>query len=71
MTTAKNFNKGRLNYIDVAKGISIICIILGHSDNWLIIRVVFTFHVPIFYFISGYFVNEKGSDVRWNANLWI
>ena len=47
----------RVKFIDVAKGISILCIILGHLNEPGINRVVFTFHVPIFYFITGYFLN--------------
>ncbi|WP_207662353.1 acyltransferase family protein [Coprococcus comes] len=46
----------RLQYIDIAKGIAMICIILGHMGNANINRVVFTFHVPIFFFITGYFI---------------
>lgn len=49
----------RLKYIDVARGIAILCIILGHFGIWEVIRVVFTFHVPIFFFITGYFTNRK------------
>ena len=49
----------RLQYIDIAKGIAMICIILGHMGNANINRVVFTFHVPIFFFITGYFISDK------------
>lgn len=49
----------RLKYIDIARGIAIICIILGHLGINEISRVVFTFHVPIFFFITGYFINDK------------
>ena len=49
----------RLQYIDIAKGIAMICIILGHLGNASINRIVFTFHVPIFFFITGYFTNKK------------
>ena len=50
---------GRLLYVDIAKGIAMICIILGHLGNSSINRVVFTFHVPIFFFITGYFINSN------------
>ncbi len=36
-----------------------LCIIIGHLANSSINRVVFTFHVMIFYLISGYFISEK------------
>ncbi len=51
----------RYRFIDVARGISIICIILGHLGNSQINRFVFTFHVPIFFLITGYFINKKTS----------
>lgn len=57
MNKAKNID--RISYLDIAKGISIICIILGHLDSFAINRVVFTFHVPIFFLISGYFIDDK------------
>lgn len=57
--TSTNTQKKRVPYIDIAKGIAIISIILSHLNNSQIIRVVFTFHVPIFYFITGYFINNN------------
>ena len=57
----------RLNYIDFAKGIGIILVILGHisylSDNSRIFIV--SFHMPLFFVISGlliYLKNEAGRD---------
>ena len=49
----------RLKYIDVAKGIAMLCIILGHFGVHEVNRIVFTFHVPIFYIITGYFLSKK------------
>lgn len=49
----------RVKYIDIAKGIAMLCIVLGHLGNSHINRFVFTFHVPIFFFITGYFTNNK------------
>ena len=49
----------RLTYIDIARGIAIICIVLGHLGNATINKIVFTFHVPIFFFITGYFTTDK------------
>ena len=51
--------KKRLSFVDIAKGIAIICIILGHLSIHPINRVVFIFHIPIFYFITGYFISQK------------
>lgn len=51
----------RLEFVDVAKGIAMICIVLGHLGSTLINRVVFTFHVPVFFLISGYFISNSGT----------
>lgn len=53
----------RVKYIDIARGIAILCIILGHFGVYEVDRVVFTFHVPIFYVITGYFLSKK-HDVK-------
>ena len=49
----------RVVFIDIAKGIAIISIILGHLGLNEINRVVFTFRIPIFFIITGYFINKK------------
>ena len=40
---------------------AIICIVLGHLGQGSINRVVFTFQVPIFFLISGYFISAESS----------
>ena len=41
--------------IDVAKGIGILLVVLGHTKfSW-----VSTFHMPFFFLLSGYFLNSK------------
>ena len=54
----------RLAFVDVARGISIICIILGHLGRNDINRIVFTFHIPIFFLITGYFIDTESSKKR-------
>jgi len=49
----------RLKHIDIARGIAMLCIILGHFNVGVVNRIVFTFHVPIFFFITGYFISDK------------
>ena len=51
----------RVRYFDIAKGIAILCIIAGHMGNGIINNFVFTFHVPIFFLISGYFLKNNTS----------
>jgi len=51
--------KNRLKYLDVAKFIGIFCIYLGHfgSAAGNAYDFVFAFHVPLFFFLSGYAEN--------------
>lgn len=51
----------RIEEFDIAKGIAILCVILGHLGIYNINRVVFTFHMPIFFLISGYFISIRYS----------
>ena len=52
------YTKKRLIHMDIAKGIGILAIILGHT-NEIFVKFVFPFHVPLFFFISGYFLSRK------------
>ncbi len=44
---------------DIAKGIAIISVILGHLGIVYIDRVVYVYHMPLFFLISGYFLSTK------------
>jgi len=53
----------RIVYIDIAKGIGILLVVLAHSDLALVSpylhQFIYSFHVPLFFFLSGYFFNVK------------
>ena len=49
----------RLRSVDIARGIGILSIIVGHFGIPAIVRVVFTFHIPVFFLITGYFMEEE------------
>lgn len=53
--------KVRLGYMDVARGIAMMCIVAGHFGIATINRVVYTFHVPLFFLMSGFFFSVKGT----------
>lgn len=55
--------KRRIVSIDVARGIAMIAIILGHLGNRRINSIVTTFHVPVFFFISGLFFHTEINPV--------
>ncbi|MBR3317774.1 MAG: acyltransferase family protein [Atopobiaceae bacterium] len=54
-------NRARIRSFDIAKGIGMLCIIAGHFSWRGVNAVVFTFHVPLFFLISGCFY-RKPSD---------
>ena len=49
--------KERIKWIDVAKGYGIIFVIYGHVATDMFATWLYTFHVPLFFFLSGYFFN--------------
>ena len=57
-----NLSGKRLRYIDIARGIAIISILLGHMSIYSLSCFVFTYHVPVFFLVSGYFISEKKTN---------
>ena len=66
--------KTRLHYFDVLKGLAIFMVVIGHVltmcirdiDSAVLFKLVEKIHMPIFFFISGYFtykVTEKGNII--------
>lgn len=49
----------RIGYIDIAKGIGITLVVMGHNDFSLISpfahKLIYAFHMPMFFFMSGMF----------------
>ena len=56
----------RINWVDYYKAFSIFLIVLGHSvlEHEQLIYFLFLFHVPLFFFISGYFEKTEDCDVK-------
>ena len=51
-------NASRLLWLDVAKGITIILMILGHTSiPWYVSNFIFAFHMPLFFMASGWCTN--------------
>ena len=48
----------RLDWPDVAKGICIISVILGHQGISWINQIVYVYHLPVFFIIAGYFFKK-------------
>jgi len=51
----------RIQWIDVAKGWGILLLIYGHIANDLFSKWLYTFHIPLFFFLSGYVFNPYKS----------
>ena len=53
----------RLDYIDIMKGIGIILVVLGHiSYNSILITWIYSFHMPLFFLISGFLFYKSRKD---------
>lgn len=58
----------RVKYIDIAKGIGILLVIIGHTfPGSFVQRVCYSFHMPLFFFISGLCYNHSKYDFK---KLW-
>ena len=61
--------------IDVMKGLAMLLVIIGHSSipYYPYRHIIFTFHMPLFFIISGYFFRKKESmtlvKTDWNKLL--
>ena len=55
----------RLDFIDVAKGIGIILVVLGHCLAYgcqnRLFTMIYAFHMPLFFFLSGFLFKNKDS----------
>ena len=56
-------DKGRIGGMDIAKGIAIIAVVVGHylqNYHTAYMDYAFCFHVSLFFILSGYFLNVNG-----------
>jgi len=64
-----NDKSGRLDFLDIAKGIGILFVVLGHIyafnpniKNGLFVVWIYSFHMPLFFIISGMLLKYKKID---------
>ena len=60
----------RFHYIDLAKGIGIILVVWGHTQ-FPAGRYIYSFHMPLFFFISGYLFSIKRNKIFLNKMIRI
>lgn len=50
----------RIEFIDIAKGIGIILMVIGHTNPpQYVFNYIYIFHMPLFFILSGYFFNQE------------
>lgn len=50
----------RIEWLDIARAISIILVVLGHSStSKYLVTYIYSFHLPLFFVISGYLFTQK------------
>lgn len=53
-------NEQRIQWIDSARGIGILLVVIGHvSKSPYLGKFIYSFHMPLFFIISGYLYNNK------------
>lgn len=59
-------NRKRIEYLDIAKGIGMILVIMGHIEyiNAEIHEYIYAFHMPLFFLISGILIWEKKEEEK-------
>lgn len=46
-----NFDRQRIDWIDFAKGITILLVIIGHNVSGPLRGAIFSFHMPLFFIL--------------------
>ncbi len=57
--TQNKQKNGRVKYVDIARGIAIISMVMGHTIQGLSHEIVYSFHMPLFIILSGMFYKER------------
>lgn len=52
----------RIGWIDTAKGIGLLCVILGHLSIPYLDTWIYFFHMPLFFFLSGFVFSGRKYD---------
>lgn len=49
----------RINWVDTVRGVAIVLVVIGHTCNSpsLLTTIIYSFHMPLFFIISGYLFN--------------
>lgn len=57
--------KSRIDWLDFAKGIGILCVVFGHTQiPYISEYLIRPFHVPLFFFLSGFCFSVKKYNIK-------
>ena len=56
--------KGRIEEIDIAKGLGILCVLLGHRSEGAVMAFLYLFHMPLFFVLSGLLIRDEELSLR-------
>lgn len=61
----------RLTHVDTMKAIGIVLVVVGHSPglNPFLKNVIYAFHMPLFFFVSGLLLSEQKLSMTYKQNL--
>lgn len=64
MSAVAETNKIRFPEYDVAKGIGVLLVVIGHDPGlpFPLLVWIFSFHIPMYFFISGLFVKKENTE---------
>lgn len=54
----------RIEWVDIARGIGIILVILGHIGIGKVGKFIYSFHIPLFFFLSGFCFSGNNIDIK-------
>lgn len=57
----------RISFIDTAKGLGMILVVWGHIvSTGLLNQIIYSFHMPFFFFVSGYLLQLKQKELSYD-----
>lgn len=61
----------RLQFVDMCKGLGIIAVVIGHTSGGLLSKVMYMFHMPLFFFIGGYLfkIRDNKKSFFWDKTI--
>lgn len=67
----KEKEQRRITYIDCAKGIGILLVVVGHhlQDSEGVIQWIHSFHMPLFFIITGYLLAQQNRQTSVKAAI--